>query len=79
MNELDSVSTRLEHRKLGRRNLFRGAVGAVAGVGLFRPQPAFADNNNPDRNDHLGCALVNPIPGVSSRLNPLESRYTITR
>lgn len=63
MNELDSVSKRLEHRKLGRRNLIRGAVGAVAGIGLFRPQPAFADNNDHDRTDHLGCALVNPIPG----------------
>jgi hypothetical protein len=69
MNELDSISKRLEHRKLGRRNLIRGAVGAVAGIGLFRPKPAFADDNH-DRTEHIGCALVNPIPGGGAPFKP---------
>ena len=58
MNELDFISKRLEQRRLSRRNLFRGAVGAVAGATLFQSKPAFADNSG----QHL-CALVNPIPG----------------
>ncbi len=69
MNELDSVSIRHEHRKLGRRNLIRGAVGAVAGIGLLRPKPAFADDNH-DRTEHIGCALVNPIPGGGAPFKP---------
>jgi hypothetical protein len=63
MNELDSISKRFEQRRLTRRNLIHGAVGAVTGAGLFRSKPAFADNNKKhDHTEHL-CALVNPIPG----------------
>jgi hypothetical protein len=63
MNHLDSIAKSVvERRRLSRRNLIRGAVGAVTGAGLFRPRPAFADNKH-DHPDHLGCNLVNPIPG----------------
>jgi hypothetical protein len=63
MKEHDPISgKRLEQRLLSRRHLIHGAAGAVVGVGLFRPKPAFADNNH-DRTEHAGCALVNPIPG----------------
>lgn len=58
MNGLDSIAKRLEQKRLSRRNLIRGAAGAaVAGAGLFRPKPTFADNSH----QHL-CALFNPIP-----------------
>lgn len=58
MNELDSIAKGFEQKRLSRRNLIRGAAGAaVAGAGLFRPKPTFADNSG----QHL-CALVNPIP-----------------
>ena len=63
MNELDSIARKLERKRLSRRNLIRGAVGAVTAAGLFRPRPAFADDNKHDHPQHLGCALVNPIPG----------------
>jgi hypothetical protein len=69
MNEQDSISKRLEHRKLGRRNLIRGAVGVVAGSSLFRATPAFADNDH-DRSEHAGCAVVNPIPGGGAPFKP---------
>jgi hypothetical protein len=69
MNEMDSISKKNERTSLSRRNLFRGAVGAVAGANLFRPKPTFADNNH-DRTDHLGCALVNPIPGGGAPFKP---------
>jgi hypothetical protein len=62
MNELDSIAKRLEQRRLSRRNLIRGAVGAVTGASLFHSKPAFADKNEHDHTEHL-CALVNPIPG----------------
>lgn len=80
MNGLDSTLKKLERTRLSRRNLFSGAVGAVVGASLFRPKPAFADDNHDHgRTDHLGCALVKPIPGVAPRLNPLASSYTIIR
>ena len=65
MNEKDFIAKRLEQRWLSRRNLIRGAAGTVVGMGLFRPKPIYADNkdNQHDHNEHLGCALVNPIPG----------------
>lgn len=63
MDELGSITKSVEQRRLSRRNLIRGAVGAVTGAGLFRPRPTFADNNKHDHPDHLGCNLVNPIPG----------------
>jgi hypothetical protein len=58
MKELDSIARKLKQARLSRRNLIRGAAGAVVGAGLFRPTPAFADNSG----QHL-CALANPIPG----------------
>jgi hypothetical protein len=60
MNEQEAIAKRLEQRWLSRRNLIRGAAGAVVGAGLYRPKPIYADNN---KDKHLGCALVNPIPG----------------
>jgi hypothetical protein len=63
MDELGSITKSVEQRRLSRRNLIRGAVGAVTGAGLFRPRPTFGDNNKHDHPDHLGCNLVNPIPG----------------
>jgi hypothetical protein len=63
MNRLDSIVKRLEQRRLSRRSLIGGAVGAVTGAQLFRPKPAFADDNKHDHPEHLGCGLVNPIPG----------------
>ena len=64
MNEKDYIAKRLEQRWLSRRNLIRGAAGAVVGAGLVRPKPIYADNKD-KQHDHeqLGCALVNPIPG----------------
>ena len=69
MNGLDSISKKLERTRLSRRNFFSGAVGAVVGASLIRPKPAFADDNH-DRNDHLGCALVKPIPGGGAPFKP---------
>ena len=65
MNEKDSIAKRIEQRWLSRRNLIRGAAGAVVGAGLIRPRPIYADNKDKqhDHTEHLGCALVNPIPG----------------
>lgn len=67
MNHLDSIAKSLERKRLSRRNLIRGAMGAVTGAGLFRPKLALADGNKDDNKhnhpDHLGCNLVNPIPG----------------
>ena len=63
MDKLGSITKSVEQRRLSRRNLIRGAVGAVSGAGLFRPRPTFGDNNKHDHPDHLGCNLVNPIPG----------------
>ena len=63
MSKLDSITKGVEKRRLSRRNVICGAVGAVTGAGLFRPRSAFADNNKHDHADHLGCNLVNPIPG----------------
>lgn len=67
MNKMDSIMKSVEQRRLSRRNLIRGAVGAFTGASLYRPQPAFADDNKNDNNhdhaDHLGSNLVNPIPG----------------
>jgi hypothetical protein len=62
MNGVDSIAKRLEHKRLSRRNLIRGAVGAVTGAGLFRPTPLFADDSQHDHTEHL-CALVHAIPG----------------
>jgi hypothetical protein len=66
LNHLDPIAKSLERKRLSRRNLIRGAMGAVTGVGLYRSTPAFADNKNDNKHDHadhLGCNLVNPIPG----------------
>jgi hypothetical protein len=65
MNEKESIAKRLEQRWLSRRNLIRGAAGAVVGTGLFRPKPAYADDEDQQhgRSEQVGCGLVNPIPG----------------
>jgi hypothetical protein len=62
MNEHQAIAKRLEQKWLSRRNLIQGA--AVAGAGLFRAKPIYADSKD-KQHDHadLGCALVNPIPG----------------
>lgn len=52
---------KFEQTLLSRRSLIRGAAGAAAGVGLLRPRPALADDD--DRGDHASCAVAAPIPG----------------
>jgi hypothetical protein len=43
MNEMNSISgKRLQQKGLGRRNLIRGAAGAVLGAGILRPSPTHA-------------------------------------
>jgi hypothetical protein len=65
MNEKDFIAKRIGHRWLSRRNLIRGAAGAVVGVGFFRRKPAYADDKDQQhgQTEQVGCGLVNPIPG----------------
>jgi hypothetical protein len=70
MKEQDSIPwKKFEQRHLTRRNLIRGAAGAVVGVGLLRPKPAFAGNDD-DRAEQSRCALANPIPGGVTPFKP---------
>ena len=61
MNEQDSIARRFEQRRLSRRNLIRGAAGAVLGSGLLCPTPVNAHDD--DGGEHGVCGLVNPKPG----------------
>jgi hypothetical protein len=64
MNEEDFAWRKIGRRRLSRRNLIYGA-GAIAGAGLLRPKPVFADDN-----EHAACALANPIPGGGAPFKP---------
>ncbi len=67
MNEEGSIITKKpKEGRLNRRSLIRVGAGALAGVGLWRPKPAFAD----DVDEHAACALTNPIPGGITPFKP---------
>jgi hypothetical protein len=70
MIENDSTSGRkLQHDRLTRRNLIRGAAGTAAGAGLVLgsgfPLPAFAGDD--DEGEHNKCkVLARPIPHITT-------------
>jgi hypothetical protein len=64
MNKEDFAWRKIGRRQLSRRNLIYGA-GAIAGAGLLRPGPVFADDS-----EHPACALANPIPGGGAPFKP---------
>ena len=64
MNKEDFAWRKIGRRQLSRRNLIYGA-GAIAGAGLLRPGPVFADDN-----EQAACALANPIPGGVTPFKP---------
>jgi hypothetical protein len=60
MNEMNSIPwRRLQQKGVGRRNLIRGAAGAVLGAGILRPSPAHAWQDD----DKCRGPLLKPIPG----------------
>jgi len=62
MKEKDFARRKIVRRRPSRRNLICGA-GAIAGAGLLRRTPVFADK-------HAACALANPIPGGGAPFKP---------
>ena len=79
MNHLDSIAKSLERKRLSRRNLIRGAVGAVTGAGLFRPRRRPSPRTTSMTTlIILGATWSTQFPGASFHLSPLESPYTTT-
>jgi hypothetical protein len=67
MIEKNSTSWEKFHQKrVGRRNLIRGAAGTVLGAGMLRPKLALAN----DDGEHVACFGPNPIPGGITALKP---------
>src|SRR5690349_2012518 len=70
MNETGcSPWKRLQEHWLTRRNLIRGAAGTALGVGLLRPELAWADDEDGD-SERAACVGPNPIPGGVTGLKP---------
>lgn len=68
MIEKNSTSREnFQQKWVSRRNLSRGAAGAVLGAGLLSPKTAHADDDEGERGS---CALANPIPGGVRGLAP---------
>ncbi len=58
-----------QHRWLSRRDLVRGAAGAVLGTGLLRQKFAYASGGLDDQ-ESAACVGPNPIPGGVTALKP---------
>jgi len=70
MGERDLSSRKApQHKWLSRRDLVRGAAGAVLGVGCLRPKLAFGSASQDD-NEPAACVGPNPIPGGVTALAP---------
>jgi hypothetical protein len=70
MKERDPFSWEgFQQKCVNRRNLIRGAAGALMGAGLVRPSQAYADGDDGD-SEHAACIGPNPIPGGVMGLKP---------
>jgi hypothetical protein len=58
-----------QQKFVNRRNLIRGAAGALMGAGLVCPSPAHADGEDDD-GERAACVGPNPIPGGVVGLKP---------
>jgi hypothetical protein len=69
MNKQDSISwKKFQQKCVSRRNLLRGAAGAALGTGLLRPNPAYAWQENDDK-ERRG-PIISPIPGGGAPFKP---------
>jgi len=66
-NQNYSLWEKFQEKWLSRRNLLRGAAGAL-GAGLARPSLVYARDEDDDREN--GCVSPNPIPGGVVGLKP---------
>ena len=70
MGETDRSSSKIsQHKWLSRRDLVRGAAGAVLGTGFLRPKFAYASGGQDD-SESAACIGPNPIPGGVTALKP---------